>query len=403
MLDLLAELVSKSLVVVDDGPAGERRYRFLETIRQFARERLVQSGEAEECRRRHFEFFFQEFRGALPILRHHHQLACLRRVGIEQDNVRAALDWGLGAPEGDYRGVELAGALFWFWTKRGLYEEGRLWLERAVAAAGPAPGPLRARALIGLAHMHHFQGRPYEDLVSEALVCGRHDGDPWTISFALFMQGLAAFGRADHARAAALSGEARAAAGSSEELRIQHAGPLLILANIAVSRGDYEAAQPLYDQAIDACRHAGEAWGLGILLPVAAGLRIVRGELAQAHAQASEALSICQELEDPRGIAWSLDVFAGLLAAGGRGEDAARSWGAADRLLESVGGWLSQEIRWLRARYLDSARTSLGAEAFDAARAAGREMPLPDCDRGRARAGRRSPAESGLEPVARSP
>ena len=53
-------------------------------------------------------------------------------------------------------------------------------------------GPLRARALIGLAHMHHFQGRPYEDLVSEALVCGQHDGDPWTISFALFMQGMAA-------------------------------------------------------------------------------------------------------------------------------------------------------------------------------------------------------------------
>ena len=200
VLDLLAELVSKSLVVVDEGPAGERRYRFLETIRQFARERLVQSGEAEECRRRHFEFFFQEFRGALPMLRHHHQLACLRRVGIEQDNVRAALDWGLGAPEGDDRGVELAGALFWFWTKRGLYEEGRLWLERAVAAAGPAPGPLRARALIGLAHMHHFQGRPYEELVSEALACGQHDGDPWTISFALFMQGTGG-GRARRPRA----------------------------------------------------------------------------------------------------------------------------------------------------------------------------------------------------------
>ena len=202
------------------------------------------------------------------------------------------------------------------------------------------------------------------------------------------MQGLAAFERGDLAQAAARAEEARAAAGSSEELLIQHSGPLLILANIAVSRGDYEAAQPLYDERSTPGRRTGEAWGLGILLSASAGLRIVRGELAQAHAQASEALSICQELEDPRGIAWSLDVFASLLAAGGRGEDAARSWGAADRLLESVGGWLSQEIRWLRARYLDSARTSLGAEAFDAARAAGREMPLPDAIAyARARAG----------------
>ena len=120
VLDLLTELVNKSLVVVDDGP-GERRYRFLETIRQFARQRLLHSGEAEESRRRHFEFFYREFRGALPLLRHHHQLACLRRVGLEQDNLRAALDWGLAMP-GDERGVELAGALFWFWTKRGLYK-----------------------------------------------------------------------------------------------------------------------------------------------------------------------------------------------------------------------------------------------------------------------------------------
>ena len=126
----------------------------------------------------------------------------------------------------------------------------------------------------------------------------------------MFLQGLAAVERGDLARAAALSVAARAAAGSSEELLIQHSGPLLILANIAVSRGDHDAAQRLYDESIDASRRTGEAWSLGILLSAAAGLRIVRGELAPAHAQASEALSICQELEDPRGIAWSLDVFA---------------------------------------------------------------------------------------------
>ena len=376
VLDLLTELVNKSLVVVDNGP-GERRYRFLETIRQFARQRLVHGGEAEKSRRRHFEFFYREFRGALPLLRHHHQLAYLRRVGLEQDNLRAALDWGLAVPD-DERGVELAGALFWFWTKRGLYEEGRLWLERALTAATRVSDGVRARALIGLAHMHHFQGRPYEDLVSEALVCGERDGDGWTISFALFMQGFAAFERGDHAQATALSREALAAANASEELLVQRSGPLLILATIAVSRGDYDAAQAFYDGSIDASRRSGEAWGLGILLSAGAGLRIVRGELAQAHAQASEALSIYQELEDPRGIAWSLDVFAGMLAAGGRADDAARSWGAADRLLESVGGALSQEIRWIRARYLDPAREALGSDAFDAARAAGREAPLTD-------------------------
>ena len=189
VLGLLAGLVGKSLVVVDDHSAGERRYRFLETIRQFARERLVHGGEAVDLRRRHFEFFFQEFRGALPMLRHHHQLAWLRRVGLEQENVRAALDWGLSSPDQEERGAELAGALFWFWTKRGLYEEGRLWLERAVAQRLPHTARCGPRLSSASAHMHHFQGRPYEELVSEALVLGRRDGDAWTISFALFMQG----------------------------------------------------------------------------------------------------------------------------------------------------------------------------------------------------------------------
>ena len=226
--------------------------------------------------------------------------------------------------------------------------------------------------------MHHFQGRPYEDLVSEALGCGERDGDGWTISFALFMQGLAAFERGDHAQATARSEQALAAANSSEELRVQRSGPLLILATIAVSRGDYDAAQRFYDGSIESGRPSGEVWGLGILLSASAGLRIVRGELAQAHTQASEALSICQELEDPRGIAWTLDVFAGVLAAGGLAGEAARAWGAADRLLESVGGALSQEIRSIRGRYLDPARQSFGHQDFDAARAAGREMPLAD-------------------------
>ena len=92
-------------------------------------------------------------------------------------------------------------------------------------------------------------------------------------------------------------------------------------------------------------RRAGDKWGLSILLSVAAGLRIVRNDFDQARVQASEAMSLCQELDVPRGIAWSLDMFASLLAAGGHGKRAARLWGAADRLLESVGGSLTPEIR----------------------------------------------------------
>jgi hypothetical protein len=157
---------------------------------------------------------------------------------------------------------------------------------------------------------------------------------------------------------------------------VQRSGPLLILASIAVSTGDHDRAQDLYDQSIDASRRDGDTWGLGILLSAAAGLRIVRGDFEGARAQASEAMSLCQELEDPRGIAWSLDVFAGLLAAGGRADGAARLWGASDRLLENVSGSLSPEIRWIRGRYIEPVKTSLGVGPFETARAEGRAMPL---------------------------
>jgi non-specific serine/threonine protein kinase len=335
----------------------------------------LQAGAADRLRERHFEFFFNQFRGVLPILRHHGQLQCMRRLRVEQENVRAALEWVLTSSALAEKGVELAGALFWFWTKRGMFEEGRLWLERALALAVNAPRSLRARALIGLAHMYHFQGHSFEAVIAEALSLGRVAGDAWVISFALFMQGVAALERGDHEQATARSLEAREAANASGEL-VQHGGPLLILATVAESNGDLDRAQELYDESIEVHRRAGETWGLAIILSAAAGLRILREDFDHARVQASEAMSLCQELEDSRGIAWSLDVFSGVLAAEGRAEGAARLWGASDRLLESVGGSLTLEIRAIRSRYIGPVKMSLGAEPFETARSEGYAMPL---------------------------
>ena len=93
VLDLPSRLVRRSLVAIETDVLAERRYRFLETIRQYARERLLQSGTVDRLRDRRFEFYFNQFRGALPILRHHDQVACLKRLRIEQENIRSALEW----------------------------------------------------------------------------------------------------------------------------------------------------------------------------------------------------------------------------------------------------------------------------------------------------------------------
>ena len=270
VLDLLSRLVGKSLVVVDSEVAGERRYRFLETVRQYARERLVQAGAADRLRERHFEFFFNEFRGARPILRGHGQLALLRRLRIEQENVRAALDWALTSAAFAETGRRARRRAVLVLDQARPVRRGKA-LARTGARGRPrVPGSLRARALIGLAHMHYFQGQStLSTRLAEALSLGREADDAWVVSLALFIQGLAALERGDHEQAVARALEAREAASAGGEA-VEHGRPLFVLGHVAVSNGDHDRAQQLYDESIDVHRRAGETWGLGILLLAAA-------------------------------------------------------------------------------------------------------------------------------------
>ena len=370
--ELLSRLLDKSLVVPGADSLGIRRYRFLETIRHFARARLEQTPATSRIRDRHFEFFHQQFRSGFHQLSGSDQATCLRRLHAEQDNVRAALDWGLSSPMLGEKAVELAGALFWFWIKRGLFEEGRQWLGRA--ATVPAAGELQARVALGLGHVSYFQGRHDEMTArnNEVLTWGRENGDTLLAGMALFGHALATFERGAFEESVAFAHAAREASGD------RFPAPLLVLGNVALVHGEPERALAFFEEAVDGLRHVGDLWGLGIVLSLAAGLRIIRGDFDAARDQAAEAMSISVDLEDSRGIAWSLDVFAGLRAAATRAEDAARLWGASDGLLQKVGGTLPPTIGWIRDRYLESARQSLGDAAFAAAMAEGRGMAFVD-------------------------
>ena len=376
VLDLLSRLVAKSLVVVDGELDRERRYRFLETVRQYSLERLTQAGAADRLRDRHCDFYFNEFRGARPILSGNGQLAMLKRLRIEQENVRAALEWALTSPALAEKGVELAGALFWFWTKRSQFEEGSLWLERALAAGAGAAPTLRARALLGLANIYYFRRIESGALVAEALSLARGAGDAWAVSFALFVQSLTALERGEHDQAvtcALAAQDAASAAGGA----VEHSGPLCwVLGQVAGSNGDHDRAQELYDESIDVSRRAGEMWGLGIMLLAAAASRMVREDHGRAYAQASEALSLFQELEDPRGIAWSFEVFADLMADAGQADTAAHLWSASEGMLEGMGASLPPNIKVLRERYIGPVKAALDGTRYDAACAEGRSMPL---------------------------
>ena len=146
VLELLYGLVEKSLVVVKEGDEGGVRYRMLEPVRQYAQEKLEESGEAEANWRRHAEFFLALAEEAEPELWGPDQVVWLERLEVEHDNMRAALSRSIERGE-DELGVRLAGALRWFWHGHGHYGEGRRWLEEALWRDSRVSVAARAKAL----------------------------------------------------------------------------------------------------------------------------------------------------------------------------------------------------------------------------------------------------------------
>src|SRR5262249_5467479 len=205
MFDALAHLADKSLIEVDTlSEAAEGRFCLLETIRQYAREKLLVSGEAEVVRDRHLAFFLQFAEEAEPKLRGSEQLAWLDRLETEYDNLRTALAWAVEDGKSD-QALALAGALSHFWVWRGYYSEGHRWLDEALAcseraqsnqsaARNDVPAPLemayRAKALFGAAWCHFAAlGIPgARTVVEESPRLWRELGNKWWTVVALELQ-----------------------------------------------------------------------------------------------------------------------------------------------------------------------------------------------------------------------
>src|SRR5215213_4336495 len=131
----VSSLLDKSLLRQEEGPNGQPRFVMLETVHEFAREKLAESPEADEIKRVHAEYFLILAKEAFPELRGPDQLEWLERLEAEHDNMRAALSWASVRKEAEVA-LRLGGALSWFWSVRGYQSEGRRWLEEALAIEG---------------------------------------------------------------------------------------------------------------------------------------------------------------------------------------------------------------------------------------------------------------------------
>ena len=380
IVDVLSRLADKSLVNVEGDPSTGRLYRLLETVRQFARERLLDSADAERLHDRHLEHFTRFAAAAATELNASDQARWLQRLNAAHDNLRGALQWGVASPPRASRGLQLAASLFFFWLKRGFFAEGQMWLERALAAAPSAPASMRAQALIALGNMKFFHGdfRAAQSVLRDGVRVEAAEGEQSLAAFGLGVDAISALQLGDLDEAARLADEGRcgAAAGAAPWMQ----GPSLsCLAYIALQCGDTARASILHEEALTLFEAQGEKWAMTIVLHDLALLRIVQHRTAEARALCRKNRALCEEFADRRGLGWCLGLLAGADAADGAFARAARLRGAMERVLQSVGAPIQPTYkRWIDEPYFTAARRALGDAAYDAARHEGSAMSMAE-------------------------
>ena len=317
-LEVLASLADKSLVFRVETSSGEPRFGMLETVREYAAERLAEHGEDGLARRAHAGYFLRLVEGAAPAFHGPDQIVWFDRLEEEHANLRAALAWWLDTGDAQAT-LRLAGALHWFWFVRGHLGEGRTWLERALRAAdwdeesGAAnpvvPPAVLAQALYGAGQMALFQGdyAVARTRLSQAAATFRALGDRRGLALALTFLGAVAAYQGDRTlRGAAV--EELVALLPSVEGTWTAAWLLFSWGRVALQWwGDTAQARRHLEASLGQFRMLGDPWHLAQIVGDLGGIALAEGDLPTAQARYEEALTLARALKDPAQAAASLN------------------------------------------------------------------------------------------------
>jgi predicted ATPase len=416
LLDGLTSLVEKSLVRQIDAEDGETRFRMLQTIREYAREKLEASDEADALCRRHAEHFLALAEQAEPKLTGSEQEEWLKRLEREHDNLRAALSWAIERQEAELA-QRLGGALWRFWYMQGYLSEGRSWLGQALAIRGEVAAGVHAKALnvagvlanaqsdygpaivlfeqslalrqalgdkrgiAGTLNNLGLAAREQGDFVlararlEEALAVCRELGDTLYIASLLNSVGNVAQAQADYSNARALYEEGLALRRALGDKR-GAADALSNLGLVALRLGDAERAETLFDESLALRQSLGGRLEIATSLVNLGSVALYQGRYEWASERYIESLNMFQDLGHKQGIVECLEGLAGVAARQGRPERAARLWGVAEALRETMGAPLSPADRPGYERMVADARGQLDQTAWSAAWTAGWALTL---------------------------
>ena len=366
--DLVARLVEASLIVPEERE-GETRYRLLETVRQYAAERLETNGETVAVQRRHADHFLTvaesaETRGA-------GQLRGLRQLDADIDNMRAAAEFSIAS--GVDTEIRLAAALWPYWHVRGQLAEGRDRLEAAIAREGAAASGAYTRAVLGAGILGWSVGDygRVRVLAKELFDTAAATGSRWDEHAANKLLSHVALRERDFAGAERYSKRTLALA---RKLESDHdvSTAQLNLAVVYLDWGKTEAAIPMLEDVLAYNRRNGIAEGAGFALLNLGEADYHLGDFARARLRFEEARQAFESVGFRAHVGHALTGLAGVEASSDRHEEAARLLGRADAVLEAVGASKDDFDPTLAARVEAEARASLGEDGFVAAYEDGR-------------------------------
>ena len=419
-LDGAESLLEKSLLRREEGVGGESRFDMLETVHEYAREKLEESGKAEEIKRAHVEYFLALAEEAEPELKGPDQLEWLQGLEAEQDNMRANLGWALQRGETELV-LRLGGALWWFWFVRGRYSEGRRWLEEGLAMDARGSLESRAMALAGVGSLAYEQDEldRAEEACKEGLDLLVHEAAERSEAklYLLITLGHVALSREDYSQATELLEESLALSRETGH-GLGLAGSIMSLATVSYEQGDSQRATELFEESMDLFRERGDKVGLAWCL-INLGLVVSsQGDLGRAAKLTEEGVALLRELgagadtaiglcnlgwmallqndfgkaaelyQECLVLAWeagldpvvltTLEGYACVAGAQGEVQRAAQLWGAAQTLQEGKG--IPRDTDWLAEAdvRISAVRAGLGEQAWEEAWRKGREMTLEE-------------------------
>jgi predicted ATPase/DNA-binding SARP family transcriptional activator len=378
-LETLASLVDKSLVREQEGPDGDPRFEMLETIREYALERLDESGEAEAVRRKHAEHFLALIKEAEGHVFAADQSSWLERLEVDHANLNAARLF-LTRSGSRELALELVAAIWRFLYVGGRLTEGRTWLEEALAETHEPTIP-RVRALQGAGMLATSQNANEHGRkrIEEALALARQLGDTWGIAASQNLLGTHSLLGGDEERAVALHDESVVLFREVGDQRMLSAAT----ANLGVSafsRGDYDRAVDLLEESLTIARSLQSTKDVAMMLNTLGLATLCQSHVDEGEALLRESLALAEQGEFKVVVLWGLEGLAAVAAARGEAERAARLLGASDGLAEALAVPLIEipYVRPIRERSVAAARGELQEPAFAAALAEGRSMTLED-------------------------